>query len=154
MEDKRASLSQDESFSDSGNAWGRDNRGCGADTCLPILPVEKPRAPWLQPHTRKFLRRQCVCCWSAVERKIFSLQILGRSQAASGGTGPCEIRCQSRRTRWDAINTTPSCLRIRLKPAPAWLARTPGRLNFFSAGYNELLALLSRDMPASDWLCA
>jgi len=29
------------------------------------------------------------------------------------------IRCKGRRTRWDAMNTTSSCLRMRLKARPS-----------------------------------
>src|ERR1700730_18271513 len=61
---------------------------------------------------------------------------------------------KSRRMRRGAITTIASCLRMRRKPAPAWGARNPDKLNFFSAAYNELLALLSPDLRASDWPCA
>jgi hypothetical protein len=56
--------------------------------------------------------------------------------------------------RRDAVTTIASCLRMRRKPAPAWLARNPDKLNCFRAAYNDLLAWLSRDLPASDWPCA
>ena len=61
---------------------------------------------------------------------------------------------KSRRMRRGAITTITSCLRMRRKPAPAWWARNPDKLNFFRAGYNELLALLSPDLRATDWPCA
>jgi hypothetical protein len=43
--------------------------------------------------------------------------------------------------RWGAITTKSSGLKMRLEIAPAWLARNPGKLNFFGAAYNELFAL-------------
>lgn len=36
---------------------------------------------------------------------------------------------------------------------PSLVGASPDKLNFFSAAYNELLALLSRDWRASDRLC-
>src|SRR5205807_1290125 len=98
MEDKSASLSQDESLFDSGNAGAGIIVGpSGAATRSPILPMEKPRAPWLQPHMRNFPPWQCVGCRSAAERKAFpytgdSWQKPGR---APGGTGPCEFAARA-----------------------------------------------------------
>jgi len=103
--DKSASLSRDESFSDSGDAWA------GIIVGLSGHVVTK----------------------------------------SSGGETE---GIKSRRMRRGAITTIASCLRMRRKPAPAWGARNPDKLNFFSAAYNELLALLSPDLRASDWPCA
>ena len=126
----------------------------GADTRVPILPLEKPGDPWLQPPPQTF---HLVSRWVAGRRprgRFFPCRrFWAEARPRLGRNWTMSIHCESRRTRWDAMNTTSSGLSMRLKPAPCWLAYS-NRLNFFSAAYNELLALLSRDLCASDWLCA
>jgi hypothetical protein len=68
-----------------------------------------------------------MCCWWAAERKVVSLygRFLAETRQRFGRNG----------------NMYKIALRMRLKIAPAWMARNPDTLNFFGAAYNELLAL-------------
>jgi hypothetical protein len=156
MEDKSDSLSEDESFSDSGNAWGRDNRY--SKWCRHVVTDFfrwRNRGTLVTAaHTRLSTSAARVLPVGGREEDFSLAGDSGQKPGrASGGAGPCQFAARAEGTRWDAMHATSSCLRMRLKPAPSGLTYS-NRLNFFRAAYNELLALLSRDLRASEWLCA
>jgi hypothetical protein len=76
-----------------------------------------------------------------------------RPRRASGGTG----HVNSLQEPKDALGGNKYDLVLfedETEARPSLVGASPDKLNFFSAAYNELLALLSRDLRASDWLCA
>jgi hypothetical protein len=85
MEDKSASLSQDESFSDSGSAWGKDNRW--SKSCRHVVYQffrwrNRGHLGYNRTRGTFHVGSACVVGRQSGERFFPCGKILGRSQAA------------------------------------------------------------------------